>query len=131
MRYILVIFLVAISFFQIGCEKEAEVQPKDYPFVAIDKLDVMPNKYVAFHANIAYNDTLQIIDHGFTICDSRNHSNPAMTYIISLGSLAKNQSEFNDTIYSGLVYGMKYYLRAYTKNTRYTVYSNEVFFVNK
>lgn len=131
MRYFSIIILLAISFLQIGCKKEAVVQPKDYPFVAIDKLNVMPNKYVAFHANIAYNDIFEIIDHGFTICDSRNHSNPAMTYIISLGSLAKNQSEFNDTIYSGLVYGMKYYLRAYTKTARYTVYSNEVFFANK
>jgi len=126
MRYISLIFLIAISFFQIGCEKEAEVQPKDYPFVAIDKLDVMPNKYVAFHAKIAYGDTLELFDHGFIIYDITNHG-----YIISLGPLSKNQSEFNDTIYSGLVYGTKYYLKAYTKNAHYTVYSNAVFFANK
>ncbi|HUW07652.1 MAG TPA: hypothetical protein VMW01_15495 [Williamwhitmania sp.] len=131
MRYCSFIILLAISFLQIGCEKDAVVQPKDYPFVVIDKLDVMPNKYVAFHANIAYKDSLEIIDHGFVIVDVWHHNDPSKFHYVSLGILAKNLTGFNDTIYSGLEGGMKYYLRAYTKNARYTVYSNEVFFANK
>lgn len=121
---------LATCILQTGCEKDAEVQPKNYPFVIVDKVDCKTNQYVTFHAKISYDENLDIIDHGFIIKDMASNLSYKLEINKSLGLLEKDQSEFSYTLYSGLVYGMEFSVRAYTKTINNVVYSNEVIFIS-
>ena len=125
MRYFkfLSIFIAILSLS--SCEKEEEVIPKDYPFVIIDKIDIQINESITINSRIYYNGELQILDHGFIIEDRAVNEDFELTILESLGPCKNDQTQFNFTLKSGLVMGMKFSVRAFTKTSETTVYSNE------
>ncbi|MBN1988597.1 MAG: hypothetical protein JW783_04315 [Bacteroidales bacterium] len=128
MRYFCVIAIFVMAVFYSGCEKDAEVKPKDYPYVIIEGIDMQADNYVTFNAQVFYSGDLEIIDHGFAIRDVALNPDYELFVVGSMGACNRDIKQFHYTIKSGLVKGMKYSVRAFTKTSENVVYSNELIF---
>lgn len=125
----ILIFFIAMIMFP-ACEKDAEIQPRDYPFLVIDNVGLMPGEYVKVTASFLNWGNQEITDHGFLFEDKSFMLWIEIEVKESLGVPEKDKSTFSFTLHSGLVKDIRFRVRAYAKTTDYTVFSNEHIFIS-
>jgi len=121
---IIVLFLYFICF---SCEKEAEIQPKDYPYLITGEVDVN-NAGAVFYARISNPGNAEIIRYGFVWSKIDNSTGDTEYSKIINSHLRTN--EYSMQINSGLILNQTYTVRAYIETKRYKVYGNAIPFMS-
>ena len=130
MKYIQLLSLAILFIFLSSCEKEAEIIPKEYPYVVINSIKMKTNKYLTINAQIFYSGNEDIIDHGF-ILNNIDYEFSFVLYIDkSMGALEKGQNQFSLTMEKGLIKNMTFSVRAFTETSDKKIYSNVKFFIS-
>ena len=127
MRYLRITILITILFSILSCEKEAEIQSKDYPYVVTNSPNVSSEGAV-FTANIKSLGNQKIYEYGFVWS---TESGPT---IQNSNKLYENQPEkgsYSYNLNSGLAKGQPYFVRAYIHTDQYEVYGNERSFISQ
>lgn len=104
-----------------NCEKEAEVKPRDYPYVITNSPKVN-EEGAEFSANIANVGNQEILKYGFVWSEI---SNPTILDNNKLFEGMPKKGIYTYNINSGLTKGHTYYVRAYILTERYEVFGNE------
>lgn len=119
---LLPLLLFAVFFW--GCQEDAEIQPKDYPFVVTKDATQIDSTGATFGAEVLYFGEKEIIDYGFTWKNERSE------YSCSIKE-SKNITDFSFRISSDLENEEVTIYRAYVKTKENTVYGNSVKFISK
>ncbi len=130
MRFVLNLLLIITILSNISCQKEQKIQLKEYPYVYIERIDTLMDESITFYAQIRYNGNKDVIDHGFVIKDLALNLEFDLSITKSMGPIDKSQNQFSFTLQSGLIKGMKFSVRAYTKTENSNVFSNEEIFIS-
>ena len=126
MRTINFIFLpfLAILFWQ--CQKDSEIQPKDYPFVVTNEATQIDSTGVTFSAEILDFGKEEIIDYGFIwYYNNETIENPDFSKVFRNQITEKT---FNYRLKSGLKKNTHYNVRSYLKTKEKTIYGNTISF---
>jgi hypothetical protein len=107
-----------------NCDKEAEVQPKEYPYV-ITNSPIVNNEGVKFLADLKNLGTQEILKYGFVW---GKNSNPTIQNNNRLFFEEPSKGIYSCNINSGLAKEQTYYVRAYILTDQYEVYGNEKLF---
>jgi N-acetylneuraminic acid mutarotase len=120
MRYFkfLQIFIALLSLS--SCKKEAEVKPKDYPYV-ITNSPIVNHDGAEFIADITNLGNYEILKYGFVWSKK---SKPTIQDNIMLFDKEPKKRIYSYNVNSGLVQGHIYYVRAYILTEQYEVYGN-------
>ena len=110
------------------CEKDAEIQSRDYPFLRIDNLELMPDEYVKVTASFLNFGDQEITDHGSLFEDKSYNMWIEIEVEESLGIPEKDKSTFSFVMQSGLVKDMKFKVKAYARTSDLAVFSSEHIF---
>jgi hypothetical protein len=121
MRYFRLIIIFAALLFLSNCEKDAEVQPKDYPYV-ITYLPSVNIEGAEFSADITNIGNYPILKYGFVWSAE---SNPTIQDNSILFNKNVNKGIYSCNVNSGLANGQTYSVRAYILTDKYEVYGNE------
>jgi len=108
--------------FSFGC-KEADVQPKKYPFFVTDPVSEISSTGATYKAQIIDNGDFKITDFGFIWTDGK------VKYQYSLQTSGKTDN-FKTRISTDLNKGVTYTCRAYIKTIKYFVLGNNVIFTS-
>ena len=120
---VLLILLFAIFY---GC-RDAEVQPKEYPYLVTNEVTDINASGATFSAKIIRGtDNDVIVDYGF-IWGSEGKDD----FKYSFAESANAPDHFNIRIFTDLIEGKSYFCRAYVITKRYTVYGNSVSFISQ
>lgn len=128
MNKIILVNLFIVFIFLSGCEKDAEIEPKDYPYVIINSIDMQADEYITINAQIFYSGNLDFIDHGFIIQDLAFNKDFELSILESMGPMEKSQTYFSYTLKQGLIKNMRFSVRAFTETSNNIIYSNEKIF---
>ena len=124
MKTINLISLLVLSILLWRCQKDLEIQPKEFPFVITNDATQIDSTGVTFNAKILDFGKEEIIDFGFTWKSQRGE------YICSLKE-SGNIKDFSFRISSDLNNGEGVGYRAFVKTRKNTVYANTINFVSK
>jgi len=124
MKTINLIFLLVLSILLWRCQKDLEIQPKEFPFAITNDATEINSTGVTFNAQILDFGKEEIIDFGFTWKSERGE------YICSLKE-SGNIKDFSFRISSDLNNGEGVGYRAFVKTRKNTVYANTINFVSK
>jgi len=115
---------IIIFLFLCACTKE-EVTSRAYPRVLTTEVANITTTGASFHGEITFSST-EIVSHGFIWS---TFSSMAIGYgnNIALGQKT-GTGNFETSLQSSLVKGVKYYVLAYAQSSNYTVYGNVVEF---
>jgi N-acetylneuraminic acid mutarotase len=116
-RFICMVVLVA-------CQKES-ITERSYPRVVTKPVDGITKEGAVFHGEISSN-SVEIIDHGFTWSTSKSF---LFAEVISLGKRTST-GNFDAFVERSMATGVKYYVYAFAKSAKHTVYGNVVEFVS-
>lgn len=119
-----IIFLLVVIFIQ-ACQQEAEIQPKEYPFIISEEVKDIDSRGVTLNAEILNRGTEIITDLGFAI---RNNEDPSIEGRIVSLKKNLNSSKLHARIENDLLKNNEYSVRAYVQTENTTVYSNAVSF---
>ena len=120
----LILFVVTAL---LSCNKDAEIQPKEYPYVIAEKVEVYDNG-AKFTADITNLGDHHILAHGFVWNDSVS---PNINDHSKLINSEANTGKYTIELYSGFIEGQTYYVRPYIKTEKHEVYGNMVSFISK
>jgi len=120
---IIVLFLCFICY---SCEKEAEIQPKDYPFLITEEVTVN-NTGVVFYARISNPGNSEIIRYGFVW--SKTDNSIVTDYSKIIDSQLRT-TEYSMQINSGLILNQAYTVRAYIETNMFKIYGNAISFMS-
>lgn len=127
MRYlrfiIIIIALISLS----NCEKDAEVQFKDYPFVITNSPRIYDSG-VEFLADLTNLGNQEILKYGFVWS---TESTPTIQDYYKLFDDKAKKGIYTFNVNSGLAEGKTYYVRAYIRTNQYEVYGNEESFTSQ
>jgi N-acetylneuraminic acid mutarotase len=121
MRYLSLTIIIIASFSLSNCEKDAEVQPKEYPYVITNSPTVNSNG-AEFSADLTNVGNQEIIKYGFVWS---TESNPTIQDYNKLFDDKAKKGIYSCNVNSGLANGQTYYVRAYILTDQYEVYGNE------
>lgn len=121
MRYLSLTIIIIASFSLSNCEKDAEVQPKKYPYVITNSPTVNSNG-AEFSADLTNVGNQEIIKYGFVWS---TESNPTIQDYNKLFDDKAKKGIYSCNVNSGLANGQTYYVRAYILTDQYEVYGNE------
>jgi hypothetical protein len=122
------VFFVVISLLIfIRCEKETEVQSKDYPYV-ITRTPNINADGVGFSALITSIGKEEILKYGFVWSQE---SNPTIHDYNKLFEEMPGKGEYTYDVKGGFEKGKTYYVRAYMLTTNLEVYGNEKSFISQ
>jgi N-acetylneuraminic acid mutarotase len=107
-----------------SCEKDAEVKPKNYPFV-VTNAPIVSKEGAELSADIKDLGNSEIISYGFVWSD---RINPTIKATSRLFYEKPEKGVYSLPLKGGLVSGQSYYVRSYIQTNEYEVYGNEVFF---
>jgi hypothetical protein len=124
MKTINFISLLVLAILLWRCQKDLEIQPKEFPFVITNDATQIDSTGVTFNAKILDFGKEEIIDFGFTWKSERGK------YICSLKE-SGNIKDFSFRISSDLNNGEGVGYRAFVKTRTNTVYANTINFVSK
>lgn len=124
MKTINLLPLLLFAVFLWGCQEDAEIQPKDYPFVVTKDATQIDSTGATFGAEVLYFGEKEIIDYGFTWKNERSE------YSCSIKD-SKNITDFSFRISSDLENEEVTIYRAFVKTKENTVYGNSVKFISK
>ncbi len=124
MKSISVFIFLCIFYLLAGCEKEAEVKPRDYPYV-ITKEPAVSTSGADLSADLVNLGTQEIINYGFVWND---RSNPTILDNRMLFYDDPETGIYSHKVQSGLIDGALYYVRAYIETGQVQVYGNEITF---
>lgn len=127
MRYIKFIIIIIVLLFFSNCEKDSEVQPKEYPFVITSSPTVNSNG-AKFSADLISIGNQEIIKYGFVWS---TESNPTIQDYSKLFDDKANKGIYTYNANSGLAKGQTYYVRAYILTDQYEVYGNIKSFISQ
>jgi len=102
-----------------GCEKEAEILPKNYPYLLLNDVSLIDEQGVTLSGRSFNQNNISVIDYGFLINAVNTTSNYARK--ISLGY--NLESEFEKRVTNDLAQGEEFYVKAYAVTSEYTIYS--------
>ncbi|MBN2772889.1 MAG: IPT/TIG domain-containing protein [Prolixibacteraceae bacterium] len=123
MKTIIFILLLFATVFFWQCQKDAEIQPKDFPFVVTNEATQIDSTGVTFSAEILDFGKEEIIDFGFIWLGERGE------YIHSLKEKG-NIKDFNFRLTSDLKDEEVLTYKAFIKTKANTVYANTIDFVS-
>ncbi len=103
-----------------NCEKDAEVQSKEYPYVITNSPTVNSNG-AEFSADLTNIGNQEIVQYGFVWS---TESNPTIQDYNKLFDDKANKGIYTCNVNSGLAEGQTYYVRAYILTDQYEVYGN-------
>lgn len=127
MRYRSIFIISSIIFFLLtNCEKEAEIMPKEYPYV-ITTAPVVNADGATFSAELINLGTQKILKYGFVWSE---HSKPTILDNIKLYENDAKKGIYSYKLNSGLTKGQSYNVRAYIKTEQYEVYGNNMSFTS-
>ncbi len=124
MKYLKFIIIITVSLFFSNCEKDAEVQPKEYPYVITNSPTVNSNG-AEFSADLTNIGNQEILKYGFVWSAE---SNPTIQDYNKLFDDKPNKGIYTYNVKSGLAEGQTYYVRACILTDQYAVYGNEKLF---
>lgn len=116
---------ILLYFFLIACDKDAEIQPKDYPYV-VTEIPILSNDSILFSAKLKNMGSEKILKYGFywsnyhfpiTLINNEFYTDPI------------DNGTFTYKIADKLVDGNGYFVRAYVETQNYKVCGNEIFFL--
>ena len=114
------LFCIFIS----ACQNEAEIQPRDYPFVITKDATKIDSEGVTFNAEILNFGKEEIIDYGFLWRNAESE----FTYSIKQEN---KLDEFTTRITNDLQKDEQYIYQAYIKTSDNLILSNQVVFQSK
>ncbi len=120
MRYLKFIIIIAASLFFTNCERDAEVQPKEYPYVITNSPTVNSNG-AEFSADITNIGNQEILKYGFVWS---TEPNPTIQDYNKIFDDKANKGIYTCNVNYGLAKGQTYYVRAYILTDQYEVYGN-------
>ncbi|HCE57531.1 MAG TPA: hypothetical protein DER09_06890 [Prolixibacteraceae bacterium] len=123
MKTINLLPLLLFAVFLWGCQEDAEIQPKDYPFIVTKDATQIDSTGVTFSAEILDFGKEEIIDFGFIWSGERGE------YIHSLKETG-NIKDFNFRLTSDLKDEEVLTYKAFIKTNANTVYANTIDFVS-
>lgn len=112
--------IFALYLFISSCAKDAEVQPKEYPYIITDS-PIVTNTGVKFSADLTHLGDWDISGYGFVW--SRNN-NPTIADFCILFDDEKRKGPFSSFVNCGLAKGQTYYVRAFVLAGEVKVYGN-------
>ncbi len=116
-------FFLATTLF-IGCEKDAEIQSRDYPFITT-QVSSVNNEGVELEAKILNFGTENIDEYGFVW--SYDDNSTQLEFIKKIGTNL-TEEEYNYSVRSGLIKDSDYNVRSYLKTNNHIIYGNTVSF---
>ncbi|MCX6233345.1 MAG: IPT/TIG domain-containing protein [Bacteroidetes bacterium] len=123
MKYSLVFVILSLLFSFMGCKKDAEIQPKQYPYVITKSVTDIDSSGATFEAEILDYGQEEITDFGFIWSDTKTNYQYSL---FNKGSL----DNFKVRISADLEQGITYSCRAYIKTIRNLVLGNKVIFLS-
>ncbi len=129
MRYLINFIIIFSSLlFLTSCEKDAEVKPKEYPYVITNAPTVNSNG-VEFSADLKDIGNQIIVEYGFVW---NTKSNPTIqNFKKTFDDYKPNKGIYTYSIDYGFVKGETYYVRAYVLTDQNIIYGNERSFISK
>lgn len=121
MNYLKPIIILTAAFSLINCDKDAEVQQKDYPYVVTNSPTVN-SEGAGFSAKLTNKGNQKILKYGFVW---GTEPNPTTHDNIVLFDEKEIEHNFSYSVTSGLVKDQTYYVRAYILTDQYEVFGNE------
>jgi hypothetical protein len=120
MRYLRFIILITTLLSLSNCEKDAEVHPKEYPYVITNSPSVY-SEGAEFSADLISIGNQKILKYGFVW---GTESNPTIQDSKRLFDEKASKGVYSCNVNSGLAKGQTYYVRAYILTDQYEVYGN-------
>lgn len=115
------LFIVIISLLSLAsCKKEAEIQPKDYPYV-ITNAPHVNSEGVKLSADLTKSGNLKILKYGFVWSEE---SNPTILDSKILFDGEPEKSIYSYNLNSGIDVGKIYFVRGFILTDKYEVYGN-------
>ena len=111
----------------LGCEKDAEVLPKDYPYV-VTETPIGEENGTVFSAEIINSGKTEIEYYGFVWGENEE------TYLLDCKKLFDGsavQMKYSYTLKGGLAKDKDYNIRAYVKTNQLEVYGNKITFKSR
>lgn len=127
MRYLRFIIVITALMTLLNCEKDAEVQPKEYPYVITNSPSVNTSE-VEFSADLINIGSQEILKHGFVWS---TESNPTIKDNNKLFEDKASKGVYTCNVNCGLANGQIYYVRAYILTDQYEVYGNVKSFISQ
>lgn len=127
MRYPNIIIFVVLIFSLSNCEKNAEFQSKNYPYV-VTKAPIVSKEGAELVADISDLGDLEILKYGFVWSKDPK---PSIQNSSKLLEEKPRTGIYSYSVKSGLALGVTYYVRAYILTDQYEVYGNEKSFVSQ
>jgi hypothetical protein len=121
-RFVPVVMLVLAM-----CTKE-ETTPRPYPRVFTEAVTNITTTGAVFHATVIYSSS-EILDHGFLWSES-SQPNFTNSTVIALGSFS-GTGKFEQSVIQSFLPNKKYYVSAYCKSDKYTVFGDVASFIIK
>jgi hypothetical protein len=118
------IVLIIVLLFISACQNEAEIQPRDYPFVITKDATKIDVEGVTFNAEILNVGTEKIVDYGFLWRNAESE----FTYSIKQQN---KLDEFTTRITNDLQKDEQYIYQAYIKTSDNLILSNQIVFQSK
>ncbi len=118
------IVLIIVLLFISACQNEAEIQPRDYPFVITKDATKIDSEGVTFNAEILNTGNEEIVDYGFKWRNAKSE----FTYSIKQEN---KLDEFTTRITNDLHKDEQYVYQAYIKTSDNLILSNQVVFQSK
>jgi len=126
MKRIVLFIIIFISFNFIGCKKDAEPKPKEYPFLIINEIEVSQNG-AFLSAKVIATEGQKIEEYGFVLSKTLK---PVLDDFKIKSDQSLDNGNFNVSINAGLEKGLTYNVRAYIKAGKHLVYSNQESFTS-
>lgn len=127
MKNINFILLLIAAVFVWKCQKDAEIQPKDFPFVITNEVNQIDSTGITFNAEILDFGKEEIIDFGFIWGYSNNLTFENSDFLKVLGNNSKDKA-FTYRVNGGLKKNCDYYVRSYLKTRFNKIYGNSIKF---
>jgi len=132
------LFISAILFLFLSCTKEAEISPKDYPFVITEEIIVLKDEGAIFSATLKIPSSDKTLKYGFA-WSKGGDSNPTVDDFIPLFGFENKilfedeikEGKFTQKVTNGLETNEVYNVRAYIKTEKHEVYGNIRSFVSQ
>jgi hypothetical protein len=108
----------------LGCEDDAKITQKDFPYFITEKVIQNDSTGVIFSAKVIDKGKEEIINHGFILIDENNDYTFVITDKFDL-------DKFQLRITSNLEKGRAYSYKAYIQTSKHKVYANVVKFISE
>lgn len=124
MKNQLLILISTILIVFSGCEKDAEIQPREYPFIITNEVEMIDSTGVTFTASILNIGSEEILDYGF------KWKNAESEFMYSLKKERKIE-DFELRITNDLKKDIQYFCNAYIQTSKNLILGNGVSFMSK